>query len=273
MRNAVTYVNKTWTRLPYDTLHYHTKNPHNVLSESWDNLLILDSARYDVFKSCNFISGNLDKKVSAGTWSRPFLRRNFGGENLSDTVYIGANPYMKQVDFSGFHAVHLIFAEEGFDSLAVHPEKLFFEVVNRLDRYRDKKIIVHFMQPHAPHFSQIAENLDMGVFNAFRQGIISKDDLVKSYTQNLSKALYYAGELVLLLDGKTVITADHGENLGEVIGGEQYTGHGNYNSYCWNVPWLQVNKEREAKKIKESSEKIRDQSGNIETQLELLGYK
>jgi hypothetical protein len=273
VNNAVRYIGQFKTHVPHDVWHYYTKDVHSVLEEEWDNLIILDSARFDIFEECNFIQGNLEKKQSAGTWSRPFLRRNFGGQNLQETVYIGANPYMKQVDFSGFHGVHLIYGDEGFDSHAVHPKKLFTEVIDLLPHYSDKRIIIHFMQPHTPHFSQIAESLEVGVFEAFTKGLVSKEELKISYKQNLNLVMYYAASLLLYLDGTTVITADHGENLGEKFGGTAKLGHANYNEFCWSVPWLRVQNKTRLKKIRKSNEKIREQSGDLDSQLKMLGYK
>jgi hypothetical protein len=271
--NARRYISQFWTHVPHDLRHYYTKSTHRVLNEEWDNLIILDSARFDIFREINFIDGKLSKKISAGTWSRPFLRRNFGGQNLQDTVYIGANPYMKQIDYSGFHAVHLIFGNEGFDSHAVHPEVVFTEVENLINNYQDKRIIVHFMQPHTPHFTQVARSLDIGVFEAFKQGLISKAELQKSYKQNLMLGLYYAAQLIQLMRGSVVITGDHGENLGELVDGQVKLGHANYNELCWSVPWLHVNYNTQSKQVADSLNKIRTQEGNVESQLKMLGYK
>lgn len=44
---------------------------------------------------------------------------------------------------------------------------------------------------------------------------IPKDEIIEAYEENLEIVLQHAEELAENLDGKTVITADHGELLGE----------------------------------------------------------
>jgi hypothetical protein len=52
----------------------------NVLEEDWDNLVILDACRYDLFKQVNDISGDLQKRQSQASMTAEFLNRNFAGK-------------------------------------------------------------------------------------------------------------------------------------------------------------------------------------------------
>lgn len=64
----------------------------NVLDEDWDNLIILDACRYDIFEELNHINGNLTQKKSRGCRTPEWIRGNFSCKELLDTVYISANP-------------------------------------------------------------------------------------------------------------------------------------------------------------------------------------
>ena len=61
-----------------------------VTKEKWDNLIILDSCRYDVFKQVidEFdIRGKLGVRLSRGSTTHEFLRENFKGD-FKDIIYI-----------------------------------------------------------------------------------------------------------------------------------------------------------------------------------------
>jgi len=72
------------------------RNPSgtDVMSEDWDNLILLDACRYDAFSKVNTLKGNLEERVSKGSTSKEFIKSNFVGRELHDTVYITANPYV-----------------------------------------------------------------------------------------------------------------------------------------------------------------------------------
>ena len=46
------------------------KNGVKVVNEDWDYLIVLDAARYDIFKKINWIKGNLEYKISLGSCTR-----------------------------------------------------------------------------------------------------------------------------------------------------------------------------------------------------------
>jgi hypothetical protein len=62
-------------QLYYNNLYTHKGS--SVTEEEWDNLIILDGCRYDLFESVNSISGDLESRTSAGTESAQFLRKNY----------------------------------------------------------------------------------------------------------------------------------------------------------------------------------------------------
>ena len=85
--------------------------------------------------------------------------------------------------------------------------------------------IIWYMQPHAPWIGKtkltgFGEGWDdkeslHEIWAKIRKGEIDKKKLREAYRDNLRLVLKSVSELVPYLNGKTVITSDHGELLGE----------------------------------------------------------
>lgn len=80
------------------------------------------------------------------------------------------------------------------------------------------------------------------VWRDHQKGELSEEDVFELYEENLRIALESIAELVNELDGKVVITADHGELLGE----DGLWGHRNNSTKekLRKVPWLEVKKSK-----------------------------
>jgi hypothetical protein len=105
------------------------------------------------------------------------------------------------------------------------------------EQYPNKRIIAHFMQPHAPYIGptglELTDRLgdfgvfhphlqkydipDLGIAAAMQSGEIDDQDLRQAYDENLNIVLEHAESLTDRLGGKSVITVDHGELLGERV--------------------------------------------------------
>jgi hypothetical protein len=72
------------------------------------------------------------------------------------------------------------------------------------------------------------------------KGLVCKDLLEKSYIETISVIEEEVNELLKQTEGKTVVSADHGENLGEIQHRMKHIGHGNPTPECRYVPWLEV---------------------------------
>lgn len=69
----------------------------DIMKENWDYLIILDAARYDLFKESvkNFkIQGKLKKVESKGSATPEWLKKNFK-KDFYDIIYVSANPFIK----------------------------------------------------------------------------------------------------------------------------------------------------------------------------------
>ena len=260
----------------------------------WDVLIILDACRFDAFKSVykKFFSGKLIKAYSCGSATAEWFYNNFVDFKLNDTIYISSNPYIGNIERSTrtrklrlirFNARNHFYKvidvwrtrwNNGIDT--VHPFDTTLEAIRLVKRYGgNKRLIVHYMQPHAPYischrvfkkvtgleerkrraknrhlallwylfrnlylfynlfgfmlldlflgdqpFSTIIDKLFLpylSLLNAYAR-IFGKNRVRLCYLDNLYKTLMYSTSLVsyaLQLGLRVVITADHGEFLGE----------------------------------------------------------
>jgi len=101
----------------------------------------------------------MELRISKGSSSREFIRENFCGRQLHDTVYLTANPYVGLVNPDVFHAVITLMDEWDSELETVPP----WTVVDRARRvyedYPEKRLIFHFMQPHIPYIGEKADEL------------------------------------------------------------------------------------------------------------------
>jgi len=281
----------------------------NVMNEDWDFLIILDACRYDAFEQIVDIEGELQSVISRGSHSIEFCEENFKNKQYHDTVYVTANGYGAQIAEGVFH--DLIFTDES-DALpevdvlhsshdGMAPSTVYNAALDAVDEYPNKRMIIHFMQPHDPYLGQTAEDLrsrveangltvisrdpeklkkydtsDENVVStlagAAKEGYITETDLQTIYHENLEVVSEYINDLVERLTGEIVVTADHGEMLGErgMIGHPKYK----YFIELRKVPWLRISSSarRDIRK-EEPVDSVTVDDNIVEKRLKALGYK
>ncbi len=268
----------------------------NVFTQDWDNLIILDACRYDMMNNTD-IEGDVDYIYSKASMTVEFLKANFNNRDLSDTVYITANPMLYQHRDeinTNFHAIHNVWLDEGWNEEhgTVLPEAMACQTINIASKYENKRIISHFIQPHYPFIDSNTEfdkgqvddpTNDVSFWRKKLMGELESisDDLIwEAYTENLDTALPHVEKLVSEIRGKTVVTADHGNMVGErsfPIPIKEY-GHpaSLYTEKLTKVPWV-VFESSDRKEISgsEGQGKTDNQiTGSvIEDRLKNLGYK
>lgn len=267
----------------------------HVMKEDWDNLVILDACRFDMFEAQNSIPGNLQRRRSLGSDSWEFLRENFAEGTFHDTVYITANPYATQLPKGTFHAVvDLLDDEWDPEQRTVLPETVVAAARNASERYPDKRLIVHFMQPHYPFIGAAGDRLEhtglarpddneradskRHVWGSLRHGRIRKGDVVDAYRENLDIVLPHVEALLESLSGKSVVSADHGNLLGERTTPLPVRGYGHPRGLDSTplraVPWHVVEStDRRAVVAEPPVETANPSDGVIEQRLEALGYR
>jgi hypothetical protein len=133
-----------------------------IMDEAWDHLIVLDACRYDYFEAVwkDHLRGELSKRESVGSTTVEWRDESFPGRH-DDVVYVSSNPYVNSImpvkDFSGsehFAAVYDVW-KTGWDEKrgTVLPETVTDAAVRALMQHEDKRMIVHYLQPHAPYLS------------------------------------------------------------------------------------------------------------------------
>ena len=296
----------------------------------WDYLIILDACRYDYFEKVykkHIKEGKLRKVLSSGSSTEEWLNKTF--RNKIDALYISGNPHinskglLKEKFDARKYFTEIIDAwkiawDDKLDT--VHPKDINSIVKENISK--KQKIIIHYMQPHAPFIpmkekrckknisnilgyilkkllpKEIKAKLIFGKRNKYTKMIWSiyqklnlgitlkhlldyeRESISKYYQENLEFVLKYVKEIVEFIpSGRIVITADHGELLGE----DRKYGHpGNFrHPKLLEVPWLEIDKgrketgeefegeekgEEEEKEYSEKDEEI------IKERLRALGY-
>lgn len=245
---------------------HRTHNPEGVdiFNEDWDTLVVLDACRYDMFESVSELDGTLSPRISKGSATTEWLKANFAGRNLCDTVYITANPQLERNrDGWGIelHETINVWLEDGWDEETgtVRAETMTDAALDAAERFPNKRLVVHYMQPHYPfvpaetdfdknHLQSIdGDGGDPSNENVWNQKFtnildISRDELWSMYVENLEYALESVTRLLETLAGKTVVTGDHGNYVGERASPIPIREYGHPRGlYDWpvvRVPWF-----------------------------------
>jgi hypothetical protein len=222
----------------------------NVYNREWDILIVLDACRVDLMKevvSEYDCFDRVDSIYSVGSHSAEWMENTFSDEYLEDinkTEYITANPHSRSalpLPMSEFKAADEVW-RYGFDTgLGTIPPRIITDqTINASREGETEQVIAHYMQPHQPFIAgeevfpgesmlmdEVTEDAgqdgewspgDIGRHNIWRmcrQGEISRSELWAPYRENLRLVL---DEIVLVLnnvDAKVVVTADHGNAIGE----------------------------------------------------------
>ncbi|WP_242634233.1 hypothetical protein [Natrinema longum] len=279
-----------------------SENPSgiDVFTEDWDTLVVLDACRYDMFASANQLDGELTPRISKGSSTVEWLRANFSGRDLSDTVYVTANPQLERNREEwdvNLHKIINVWLEEGWDDEhgTVRAETMTDAALKANKKYPHKRLVVHYMQPHYPfvpadtdfdddHLRKIdgnggspsGENVWGKKFTGNLD--VSRDELWSIYLENLEYALESVETLLGEMSGKTVVTGDHGNYVGERAFPTPIREYGHprglYDEPLVKVPWFvydgETRREIVAGESTESTDNV--ESEVVDQRLQDLGY-
>jgi hypothetical protein len=264
----------------------------NVVDQDWDNLIIVDGCRFDTFQEVNHIQGELKSYRSLGSESWEFMQNNFVGRELHDTVLVTANPHTTKIPPKTFHSVENL-VETSWDPAlrTVPPEAVSKAASEAIDKYPNKRLIVHYMQPHYPFIGEIGQQIAHGgfspdddsdrgehVWTKLQYGFLDESEVREAYRENLEIVLEEVEELFNSLDGKSVLTSDHGNLMGERIRPIPVKAYGHPRGLhipeLLRVPWL-VRESTSRRTIQADPPIEHDQIEDevISDRLQALGYK
>ena len=281
----------------------HGSDGLDYMSQDWDNLLILDATRADMFEEL-FDTSQFDsyRRVdSVGCSSPEWMRKTFDDRSFPDTVFVSANPWISKIAPNSFHHVENLWTtvnevdeKELQDAVTLQdvdtnndtiPASALTDVaLDIAEEYPNKRLIVHYFQPHAPCIglpdgSEKDEedvNKDVHPGRTLKNGVVSRDEVWNQYLDNLSYAYYHAKRFNDNVNGKTVYTADHGEMFGEWCLPVPIRGYGHPSSLrhpkLTTVPWAVSDGERRKIVSGDINEHDADRS-DIDDRLRNLGYR
>jgi hypothetical protein len=271
-----------------------------LVERDWDNCLILDACRYDMCVQSNRLeSARLSPIRSLGSNSAEFIQQNFAGRRLHDVICVTANPYITELDDGIFHDIwHLYDYLWDEDASTVTPDDVAREARKAHEEYPNKRLLVHFMQPHYPFIGTagtaikekgiLQGSTDIEASNLAKYAIwtqlqfdiadVSIGELWRAYRENLDIVLDEALPLAEWLPGKSVLTSDHGNVVNERLRPipVRWYGHPSHvnASVLTTVPWYEIPGEGERKVIESEPPKRANETDEeaLEQRLADLGY-
>jgi len=235
-----------------------------ITERDWDNLLILDACRFDLYDECADLPGSYEPYYSVASDTAEFLKRTFRGESFPDTVCVTATPKYVQAEVEeSFHdIVHVWKDDWDEDDRTVRPSVMNDRVLEVHEQYPNKRLLAHYIPPHQPFVGETGKSIPHGtrfcgdtievdpekpnVWRGLRRGEFEKETVWKAYRENLELALPAVRLMLEALPGRTVITSDHGNAFGEY----GFYGHPilRHVACLIEVPW-HVYDDRERKEI------------------------
>lgn len=224
-KGIIKWRNKVLVRL--SCLYKYILPKHSIFQEDWKNMIILDACRYDFFKKANTIKGKLKKNFSVATHTKTFCQKTFTKEKYDDIVCLSANPHVDREVGDKFHAIIPLWETAWSAKFAtILPKDVIQYVFNATIKYPDKKLLIWFVQPHYPYLYYRGWGSAFGIFNGrqsynffkefnlFFWAHLSQKELKRRYMKNLTIVLETCKKILPILNGKTIISSDHGESLG-----------------------------------------------------------
>lgn len=264
----------------------------DIMTEDWDTALILDGCRADMFSDLyEGVEGEYSIRQSPGSESRQFIKRSFQGRSFHDTVYVTANPFISEIDDETFHAVVDLLKEEWDEELAtVPPERATKRAITAHKKYPNKRILVHYIQPHYPFLGPTAQHFPQAeLLREFTPsspnpwlGLVWHPKLelstvLKAYRENAEIVFNAIQPLLKEVTGKIVVTSDHGNLEGERTWPIPIRTYGHpenvYHDNLVSVPWYEIQSEGRREIISEAPIQSSEKEGNIQDPLVALGYQ
>ena len=264
-----------------------------VWERDWDVLLILDACRVDLMEEVAdeyaFVGGteNVGVHTSVGSRSLEWIRRTFAEEYADEirrTAYVTANPYSSKAEFGAEPAELDEAWKDAWDEemRTVLAETLTDRAVETWRRGDADRMIVHYMQPHAPFVPHpdlaprkdienvLGDGADLWV--QVRDGELSLEEAWAGYRDNLRYVLDSVEEFLSAVDADTVaISADHGNATGEL----DVWGHPGdvLLPSIRNVPWVVTSATDEGEydtDVERTDDDVADEA--VQERLRSLGY-
>ena len=212
-------------------------------------LLVLDACNWKVLSS---LRDDWAVKVvrSRGSSTCEWLQRTFT-KPLKDVTYVSSNPYtylLKGIRKNFKHVIDLPLLGWNETLNTVHPRTVNLFVKEKLVA-GEKKLIVHYMQPHAPFLADTWLNVythdfrrdmrELKIYDLARKNPEIRKKFIRAYTKTLAILLKYIDRLIKIVkelerEVKIVVSSDHSEILRGV-----YNPYNKFRKKIWLwIPWI-----------------------------------
>lgn len=168
-----------------------SSEPESIFEKgSWDNLIILDACRHDIYEE--HVEREVSARVTVGSTSYEFLEKTFKKGVYDDIVCVTANAFYDDEmmeDYIGrseiFHEKYEVFRTDWDEKKGtVLPKDVVRDVKSVQKLFPDKRLIVHFLQPHHPFLgtdfgdrltSPLGNNERQRAYDTAEKGLIDRD--------------------------------------------------------------------------------------------------
>jgi len=205
----------------------------DIMKKKWDVCIILDACRYDYFERIyrEFLPKGILTKERGNINTTYWLRDNF--IDYYDIIYVSGHPGINSLGvpfFRGWNARNkfkkVIDAwDEGWmDSIGtVDPQHVTKCALEVLEKWPHERMIIHYMQPHTPYRLKPFRSEFFGMLDDVKRAVnferyysqFPLEQIKYWYEDNLRWVLGQIPPVIEQASGIIVITADHGEVLGE----------------------------------------------------------
>lgn len=240
-----------------------------LLELPWDAVLVMDAARWDIaqeittgFRPVEALGG-ITHQWCTKLWSLCKEQQQ----------WFTANPVVswRLRGGAGHRAAHAVknvtvhdiwrecWQEFGPHKVgSVHPDSVNEYVMKWVAEHgQPPRMVVFYLQPHTPYIASLlparagniagspSEGHNVRIPDGVKKGLFTGEDVRHAYKENLRLVIPRAFSLASHLCGRVIITADHGEALGEVLEGTRRWGHaGVPSALIRQVPWMEFSNGR-----------------------------
>jgi len=202
----------------------------------WDVLVVLDACRYDLFEEFSPKHrvydefDRIDSVYSCASASKEWMNKSFQtlpNEKLADTHYVTANGWVEsELEEERFGGIEHVWKWAHDRSVGtVPPEPVTDQALRTYREKEPEKLIIHYAQPHAPFLHSNGkyqskneipgEGNTQNVWKGLQRNEFSNDEVWSDYGKNLENVLDDVQTIINNVSGTIVITADHGNLIGE----------------------------------------------------------
>jgi len=211
-------------------------------ADEWDICIVLDSARADLLAEC--WNRDVNTAWSVGSITTEWLANTFHprhADAIGDTGFVSATPHsttvfrerswltntddvavpypsMPAVEPAAFDGFYEPWRTHADVHDAVPPATMRDATLEASDRH--DRVVAHWLQPHEPFIAPDAELVGgaataWNVWSDLQSGALDADAVWAAYEATLEYALEYVEEVCAAVDGRVLVTADHGNAFGE----------------------------------------------------------